>query len=110
MDKRDALRDELLAVLRASRELQADADGDLAETFVDHVIRLRRLDDARISRFSRARLGTVILVLFVGILGPPVALSSSHNAGRPLLWLVWFIVVIAPATIASLSIQLPRRS
>jgi hypothetical protein len=82
MDTHDELRDELIAVLGATRELSPDTDKELAEAFIRRVERLTALQARTVQRPARRHahpLGTARNG-FVGLLGLMLLAPLSMTA------------------------------
>ncbi len=85
MDTREELRDELIAILGATRELPADTDRYLAETFLDRVdaraVRRSRRSHSRVrrSRNPRRTAATLLVGGLALLLGTFVTFNDNQN-------------------------------
>ncbi len=89
MDTREELRDELTAILGASRELTPDTDRYLAEGFLDRLdsrklqTNRRGRSSNRRSRHPRRRLAALLIAGSALVIGTPLALHGRSNAQGP---------------------------
>lgn len=86
MQPRDDLRDELIALMGASRELTAETDGLLAERFLERLERDRSQKDLLPRRTHRRRsprqvVGALLIAALALAIGTPLSLRMTDNAG-----------------------------
>ncbi len=100
--KREEIRDDLLVILAASRELSPDVDGELADTFLERLSR----DTRRHGRMMRhttipgsgVRLGLAALAAGLIVLFPLIMWSSSHTMPEPVYLAGWLVTIGAAIT------------
>lgn len=90
MNSRDELRDELMAVLGAARELPPDTDAHLAEVFADQIYGNaqarppRRRPFPGAMRRSRRALAALVIAASTMVVGLPVSLHFMHPDAQAL--------------------------
>lgn len=101
MKSRDELRDELLAVTSARRELSPDEDRYLVETFLDRLdqeidTRVDSRIDARMANLPRRRGGMEpwVVPAALGITIPIVAIAGAAAGSWGILFALVFVVCV----------------
>ncbi len=103
--EREEIRDDLLIILAASRELSPDVDGVLADTFLERLSRDTRRDGRMVCHAavpgSGVRLGAAALAAGLIVLLPLIIWSSSHTMPEPIYMAGWLVMIGAAITAAA---------
>jgi hypothetical protein len=101
VNRRDELRDELLAVTSARRELSPDEDKYLVESFLDRLdeeieARVDARIDARLVGLRKQRGGMEpwVVPAALGITIPIVAIAGSAAGGPGILFVLIFVIAV----------------
>jgi hypothetical protein len=109
MDTHDELRDELIAVLGATRELSPDTDRELAEAFMRRVERLSALSTRPEQRPVKRNANPLRVARngFIGLLGlmllAPLAMGTvGVSPDEVLRYIYWNVLPVTYTSIVSL--------
>jgi len=95
--KREEIRDGLLVILAASRELSPDTDGELADTFLERLSQDTRRHGHLMRHTtvpgSGVHLGLAALAAASIVLLPLIMWSSSHTKPEPVYMAGWLIMI-----------------